>query len=90
MGLQKSQSNNGFQSYIESVGYASSRLDITKKILVLAIGSLLFGFLVSCKPETGTRIDPKAPKETYSRTEMEVRNEKYLSTVNVPVSISAA
>nr|WP_293833536.1 DUF4403 family protein [uncultured Arsenicibacter sp.] len=49
---------------------------------------LLLGFLVSCQSKTGTRLDPKAPKETYSRTAMEVRDEKYLSTVNVPVSIS--
>ena len=34
------------------------------------------------------RLNPKAPKESYTRTEMEVRNEKYLSTVNVPVSIA--
>lgn len=41
----------------------------------------------SPSPQSG-RLNPKAPKESYTRTEMEVRNEKYLSTVNVPVSIA--
>ena len=45
--------------------------------------------LVSCQP-SGSRLNPKAPKETYNTTEMEVRNERYLSTVHVPVSIALA
>ncbi len=43
--------------------------------------------LVSCQP-SGNRIDTKAPKEAYKTTEMEVRNERFLSTVHVPVSIA--
>lgn len=56
--------------------------------MVLGVVALLFNPLVSCKPKTNERLNPKAPKATYSKTEMEVRNEKYLSTVNVPVAIS--
>ena len=33
-------------------------------------------------------MDTKAPKEAYNTTEMEVRNERFLSTVHVPVSIA--
>lgn len=63
-------------------------LRMTKKIIRIPLFVLLFSFLVTCKSETGNRLNPNAPKAAYSRTEMEVRNEKYLSTVNVPVSIS--
>ncbi|WP_246169009.1 DUF4403 family protein [Rudanella paleaurantiibacter] len=54
--------------------------------------ALLFIF-VGCskvpsgRPGAGT-LNPKAPKEAYTRTTMEVRNETYLSTVNVPVRIA--
>ncbi len=45
-------------------------------------------FLVfACQP-SGDRLDTKAPKESYNTTEMEVRNERFLSTVHVPVSIA--
>jgi len=50
---------------------------------------LVFLLIVSgCSTAPSDRLNPKAPKESYNRTEMEVRNEKYLSTVNVPVSIA--
>ncbi|WP_246225172.1 DUF4403 family protein [Spirosoma terrae] len=42
--------------------------------------------LVACQP--GNRLNPQAPKEAYNTTEMEVRNERFLSTVHVPVSIA--
>lgn len=45
--------------------------------------------LVACQPSS-PKLDPKAPTAAYSRTTMDVRNEKFLSTVNVPVSISLA
>lgn len=49
---------------------------------------VLLCFLVfACQP-SGDRLDTKAPKESYSTTEMEVRNERFLSTVHVPVSIA--
>ena len=46
-------------------------------------------FILSCQP-SGNRLNPKAPKEAYNTTEMEVRNERFLSTVHVPVSIAMA
>lgn len=46
-------------------------------------------FLLSCQT-SGPNLNPKAPDAAYSRTTMDVRNEKFLSTVNVPVSISLA
>ena len=45
-------------------------------------------FLLSCGQLPGGRLNPKAPKEAYTTTEMEVRNERFLSTVHVPVSIA--
>ena len=42
---------------------------------------------LSCQP-SGNRLNPKAPKEAYNTTVMEVRNERFLSTVHVPVSIA--
>ncbi|GAA4398420.1 hypothetical protein GCM10023187_09060 [Nibrella viscosa] len=53
-------------------------------------GVLLYLLLVTACQPSGTRINPQAPKAAYSRTTMEVRNEQFLSTVNVPVSISIA
>ncbi|GAB3496167.1 DUF4403 family protein [Spirosoma knui] len=43
--------------------------------------------LAGCQSST-SRINPKAPKETYSTSEMEVRNERFLSTAHVPVAIA--
>ena len=44
--------------------------------------------LTACQPVPTTRLAPNAPKPAYTMTEMDVRNEKYRSTVNVPVSIA--
>jgi Domain of unknown function (DUF4403) len=57
--------------------------------LSLFIGhcSLLIG-LIACQPATTNRLNTNAPKPAYTMTEMDVRNEKYRSTVNVPVSIA--
>ncbi len=49
---------------------------------------VLLLIVTGCSTAPSDRLNPKAPKESYNRTEMEVRNEKYLSTVNVPVSIA--
>ena len=49
---------------------------------------LLMGLLTGC--QSGIRLDPTAPKEAYKFTEMEVRSERFLSTVHVPVSIGLA
>ncbi|WP_420150070.1 DUF4403 family protein [Spirosoma sp.] len=43
--------------------------------------------LIGCQPSKN-RLNPQAPKEAYKITEMEVRNERFLSTVHVPVSIA--
>ncbi|GAB4017744.1 DUF4403 family protein [Spirosoma koreense] len=45
--------------------------------------------LTGCQP-SGSRLNPQAPKEAYKTTEMEVRNERFLSTVHIPVSIALA
>ena len=52
-------------------------------MLILALCSL------SCQP-SGPTLETKAPKEAYKITEMEVRSERFLSTVHVPVSIALA
>lgn len=49
--------------------------------------ALCNSFLTSCQSRS-SRLNPKAPKESYTTTEMEVRNERFLSTVHVPVSIA--
>ncbi|MGA0556852.1 DUF4403 family protein [Larkinella sp. VNQ87] len=49
---------------------------------------LLLLLVQACKPSTTT--NPKAPKAAYSVTKMEVQNDKFLSTVNIPVSIALA
>jgi hypothetical protein len=45
-------------------------------------------FLLSCDQPSANRVNPQAPKAAYNTTEMEVRNERFLSTVHVPVSIA--
>lgn len=52
---------------------------------LVIIGLLLSS--LSCQTSQ-KRLNPKAPKEAYNTTEMEVRNERFLSTVHVPVSIA--
>lgn len=55
--------------------------------------TLFFGLaglsLMACQP-TPPKLDPKAPDAAYTRTTMDVQNEKFLSTVNVPVVIALA
>jgi hypothetical protein len=46
--------------------------------------------LTSCQSTKTSRLSPKAPKEAYNTTLMEVRNDRFLSTVHVPVSIAMA
>lgn len=55
-------------------------------VLGLMAGWLALNSL-SCQP-SGNRLNPQAPKEAYNTTEMEVRNDRFLSTVHVPVSIA--
>ena len=70
-----------------------SRLNSRRKAgalrLLLPGVALCFSFfLLSCGQPSGSQLNPKAPKEAYNTTEMEVRNERFLSTVHVPVSIA--
>lgn len=51
---------------------------------------LVVGLLTTGCPSPTPKLAPKAPDAAYSRTAMDVRNEKFLSTVNVPVAISLA
>ncbi|MCK8494480.1 DUF4403 family protein [Spirosoma sp. RP8] len=55
-------------------------------VVRLAVGWLFIN-LLSCQ-SSHNRLNPQAPKEAYNTTEMEVRNERFLSTVHVPVSIA--
>lgn len=59
----------------------------------LIVGCLAMVWLLvsnlSCQ-SSHNRLNPQAPKAAYSTTEMEVRNERFLSTVHVPVSIALA
>lgn len=54
--------------------------------LVLCVSVLL----TSCQSTKTSRLNPKAPKEAYNTTLMEVRNDRFLSTVHIPVSIAMA
>ena len=49
---------------------------------------MLVWLIVSCQPATTDRLNPRAPKEAYTTTAMEVRNNRFLSTVHIPVSIA--
>lgn len=53
-------------------------------------GAAFWLMLVSCQPTTTNQLNPKAPQEAYNTTVMEVRNDRFLSTVHVPVSIAMA
>ena len=53
----------------------------------IAAGMLVW-LIVSCEPAATDRLNPKAPKEAYNTTTMEVRNDRFLSTVHIPVSIA--
>jgi hypothetical protein len=55
------------------------------RILVVCLAFVWL--MLSCQPSQ-KRLNPQAPKEAYNTTEMEVRNERFLSTVHVPVSIA--
>ena len=54
--------------------------------LCLLCASLCPNLLTSC--QSASDLNPKAPKERYTMTEADVRNDRYLSTVHVPVSIA--
>ena len=62
--------------------------DIPLCISVLLRASLCLSFFILSCQSPGNRLNTKAPKEAYNTTEMEVRNEHFLSTVHVPVSIA--
>lgn len=64
--------------------YKSLRVSLC--LLCVALSNSLF---LSCQ-SPANRLNPKAPKAAYTTTEMEVRNERFLSTVHVPVSIALA
>ena len=51
----------------------------------LGIGVFLSLFLWQCKP--GSMQEPKAPRETYLYSDMQIQNEKHLSVVNLPLEI---
>ncbi len=55
--------------------------------LIISCFFVLIFQLVGCNNNKPTT-NPKAPKEASSVTKMDVQNDKFLSTVNVPVAIS--
>ena len=76
------------QRYTKTHGDTQRNLNISWCISVrLGVSLWLSFFVLSCQP-SGGRLNPKAPKEAYNTTEMEVRNEHFLSTLHVPVSIA--
>lgn len=66
---------------------AVTQLIHTNVFHILCLSFWLSLFVVSCRPSSN-RLNPKAPKEVYNTTKMEVQNERFLSTAHVPVSIA--
>lgn len=56
----------------------------------VSLGAVLWLAIIGCQPTATNRLNPKAPKESYTITAMEVRNDRFLSTVHIPVSIAMA
>lgn len=87
MGLPRLRFGKGLDAEIHG-----AKRRVTKKrcvsLFLLSIALCSQFFLLSCSQLTSTRLTTKAPKEAYKTTEMEVRNERFLSTVHVPVSIA--
>ena len=54
----------------------------------LLVSLFLIITLTNCQPAATNRLNPTAPKEVYNTTVMEVRNDRFLSTVHIPVSIA--
>ena len=61
------------------------RLCVTLCILCASLCPILF----SCQSDSST-LNPTKPKESYTMTAADVRNDQYLSTAHVPVSIALA
>ncbi|XWW45833.1 DUF4403 family protein [Fibrella sp. USSR17] len=64
-----------------------SRLSNWRQALLLA-GCLLA--MAACEPGKPNRLNPTAPKANYTNSNMDVRTDALISTVNVPVAISLA
>lgn len=79
----------GFDTEIQGgVGsYTKKYVKNLRVSLYLLCVSLCHSFLLTSCTSTN-RLNPKAPQESYKTTEMDVRNERFLSTVHVPVSIA--
>lgn len=63
-------------------------IKIVKKIACVLI-LLSSAFVFSCKTAQPTT-NPKAPKESYNYTDKQVKGERYVSTINIPVEITMA
>jgi len=63
---------------------------VVKKLLTFKRILHLAAVLAMAQACNHSTTHPKAPKEAYSVTKMDVQNEKFLSTVNLPVSITLA
>ncbi len=66
----------------------SKPLFINNRLIQNWLALLFWVFMLSGCQTSTNRLNPKAPKEVYNTTEMEVRNERFLSTAHVPVSIA--
>ncbi len=72
----------------EKGGTQRRQKELCVSLFLLCVSLGFSFFLLSCGQPSGNRLNTKAPKEAYNTTEMEVRNERFLSTVHVPVSIA--
>jgi len=64
-----------------------SRLSSWRQALFLACCQLT---VAACQPEKPNRLNPTAPKANYTNSNMDVRTDALISTVNIPVAISLA
>lgn len=63
----------------------------TSRLTANCLAFLLAGcLLVSCQPIQKNRLNPTAPKAAYQNSNMDVRTDALISTVNIPVAIALA
>ena len=87
MGLLRLRFDKSYSTKLRG-GKRRSTEKICVSLFLLCVFLCYNFFLLSCSQLPTNRLDTKAPKAAYKTTEMEVRNERFLSTVHVPVSIA--
>ncbi len=90
--LRLSKFFKGLEGYSAEIRRGNGRFAETTSLKVLC-ASLLFLCVSlcnnSCRSDSDT-LNPNRPKESYTMTAEDVRNERYRSTAHVPVSIALA